>query len=127
MGVIKFRIENFSAYGLNKYRNFMTAPECECGCGGDAHLILESNDDLFGFISAVLDDYDWDGMSAIFAIDYDGAMYVGVRDPDSEDDGIEIMGIPDLDMEFFAEVDADYCFDRYGLIIEVEPNEWKVI
>ena len=29
----KFRSKCFEAYGLNSFRNFMSAPECECGCG----------------------------------------------------------------------------------------------
>ena len=37
---IKFRPEWFGAYGLDKNKNFLQAPLCECGCGEKQVLYL---------------------------------------------------------------------------------------
>ena len=41
MKIKKFNIrpEWFGAYGLDKEKNFMQAPTCECGCGGKGVLL----------------------------------------------------------------------------------------
>lgn len=123
MGIIKFRIEKFSAYGLNAFRNFMSAPDCDCGCGG---IMLDDNDEVFGFMNAMLQEHDCE-CSAIFAIDYDGAMYAGVLEPECEEDSIHIMGIPNTNMDFFADIDAEFRLCCYGLMIEIEPGVWKIV
>ena len=39
--LIKFIPEWFGIYGLDKEKNFLQAPVCECGCGGKAVLLLK--------------------------------------------------------------------------------------
>lgn len=46
--IYKFRNKSFEGYGLNKFRNFLAEPECDCGCGVKGSLILEDVQDLFG-------------------------------------------------------------------------------
>ena len=44
MKIKKFNIrpEWFGAYGLDKEKNFMQAPTCECGCGGKSVLLIDN-------------------------------------------------------------------------------------
>ena len=56
MKIKKYNIrpEWFGAYGLDKEKNFMQAPTCECGCGGKGVLLINDRKELFGFIYNVL-------------------------------------------------------------------------
>lgn len=56
--MIKFRPEWFGAYGLDKNKNFLQAPLCECGCGEKMSLVLETNKDLFQFMNVMLIEND---------------------------------------------------------------------
>ena len=49
MKIKKFNIrpEWFGAYGLDKEKNFMQAPTCECGCGSKGVLLIDDQKDLF--------------------------------------------------------------------------------
>ena len=74
----KFRNESFAGYGLNKFKNFIQAPKCDCGCGGDCKIILKETNDLFGFMNQVLMDNECD-CCAIFAHTYDEKMYAAIK------------------------------------------------
>lgn len=134
----KFRNESFSGYGLNKYRNFLSAPECECGCGEKGNILLDSNEDLFGFMGTMLMEYDCN-CCAIFAHAYDGSMYAAIKFvvddfddeiediEDDEDMPIHMLASEEEDVEFFQQLDAEIGFCCYGLLIEVKNGEWKII
>ena len=74
----KFRNEYFAGYGLNKFKNFMQAPICECGCGGTCEILLNDNKELFGFMNEMLLDNDCD-CCAVFAHSYDGKMFAAIK------------------------------------------------
>lgn len=134
-----FRAKCFEAYGLNNFRNFLFAPECECGCGAKAQLILENPEDIFGFSYATLSEYDCE-CCAIFAYDFDGNMYAIVKDEtdieevydydqeyDPDECPIKFLGIDETDMEFFKEIDATFRLCCYGLIIQNANGNWDII
>lgn len=75
---IKFRPEWFGAYGLDKEKNFMKAPECECGCGEKALLLINNREDLFGVTTSILMENDCNHC-AIFAYSYDDRMYAIIK------------------------------------------------
>ena len=52
MKIKKFNIrpEWFGAYGLDKEKNSMQAPTCECGCGSKGVLLIDNRKDLFRFM-----------------------------------------------------------------------------
>lgn len=133
---IKVRVEAFEAYGLNSFRNFLIAPQCECGT---ASLLLKTRKELFGFMGGmVLEHGDPDG--AIFAVGYDGKMYacmmnpkyeewllINEEDEDTDIDPVIILGTQDLQMDFFKEIDAEFGLCCYGLIIETKPGQWHIV
>ena len=128
----KFRNEYFAAYGLNKYRNFLNAPECECGCGEKSSVILRTKEDLFGFFGGMLSENDCD-QCAIFAYGFDGQLYAGLKyvtwdeENDSEKVEMTVLSTDKENLEFFQEVDAEFELHCYGLIIETKAGEWKII
>lgn len=130
----KFRAKCFEAYGLNSFRNFLSAPECECGCGKKAVLCLEDTKVLFGFAHELLADHDCN-QCAIFAHSYNDEMFAIVKLDDvegydecnSEEYPIHFLGIKETDMEFFKELDAEFGLHCYGLIIQNKDGNWEII
>lgn len=106
---------------------------------------LHNQDELFSFMSNMLLEHMCpDG--AIFAISYDDKMYTAYMDlPETEEeledllesdeldedeldeDLIKVVSINEINMDFFAAMDADLRFCCYGLIIETSPGHWKII
>jgi len=132
--LIKFRAKCFEGYGLNKFRNFLSAPECDCGCGGKGSLILEDTKDLFGFAHAVLSDNECDHC-AVFAHAYNDEMFAIVKIDDVEGYDVEnpeeypikFFSIKETDMDFFREFDADFGLHCYGLMIQRYDGNWDII
>ena len=127
----KFRNESFAGYGLNKFKNVMQAPKCDCGRGGDCKIILKETNDLFGFMNQVLMDNECD-CCAIFAHTYDEKMYAAIKciyegkEVNEDETIVDFFGV-DNDLEFFQEMDAKIGLHCYGLMIETEKGKWKVI
>ena len=48
----------FKICGLNSKNNFLQAPICECGCGEYANLVLETDNDVYGFMHTMLEEHD---------------------------------------------------------------------
>jgi hypothetical protein len=46
----------FEKRGLDVERNFLQAPTCECGCGGKANLVLNTDDDVLDFCGCMCAD-----------------------------------------------------------------------
>lgn len=120
----KFRAKCFEAYGLNSFRNFLTAPECDCGCGGKCSLILKDNKDLFGFMNSMLADHECN-QCAIFAHTCNDEMFAAVKlddvegydEENAEEYPIKFLGIKETDMTFFKELDAEFglhCWITYS-------------
>ena len=132
--IIKYKSkkENFASYGLNKFKNFMQSPVCECGCGGSYSILLKNREELFGLMNNLLMDNDCD-CCAIFAHAYDGNLYTAIKcisdeESSNEDDTpVKFFGAKDDYLDFFQEWDGEVGFHCYGLMIETEKGKWKVI
>lgn len=128
----KFRNEYFAGYGLNKFKNFMQAPICDCGCGGTCEILLNDNKELFGFMNEMLLDNDCD-CCAVFAHSYDGKMFAAIKcigedmDLDEEETPVKFLGVDEDYLEFFQELDGEIGLHCYGLIIETKKGKWKII
>lgn len=130
----KFRAKCFEAYGLNSFRNFLFAPECECGCGGKGSLILEDKKELFGFMNNMLAEHGCN-CCAIFAHAYNDEMFAAIKLDDvegydksnPEEYPIKFFGVKTTDMEFFKEWDAEVGLHCYGLLIQNKDGNWDVI
>ena len=93
----------------------------------DKCIQLFDQDELFYFMgNALIEHMCPDG--AIFAISYDDKMYVAYMNlSDEDEEPLKVEYIDEIDLEFFAEMDAEYRFCCYGLIIETSPGNWKII
>ena len=124
--MIKFRPEWFGAYGLDKNKNFLQSPLCECGCGEKMSLVLETNKDLFQFMYAMLMENDCNHCG-IFAYAFDGNMYAALKVENETDDPVLFFQIKESDLGFFREWDDELELHCYGLIIETRKGSWKII
>ena len=124
--MIKFRPEWFGAYGLDKKKNFLQAPLCECGCGEKMSLVLEDIKDLFQFMSMMLMGNDCNHCG-IFAYAFDGSMYTALKIENETDDPVLFFQIKESDLGFFREWDDELELHCYGLIIETRKGSWKII
>ena len=124
---IKFRAKCFEAYGLNKFRNFMSAPDCECGCGGKGSLILKTEEDLFGFMYNMLMDNECN-CCGIFAHGYDDKMYAAIKgEYEDNEDPVDFFGVEETDTDFFKELDATCGLHCYGLLVQNHKGTWDII
>lgn len=135
--LVKFRAKCFEAYGLNSYRNFLSAPDCECGCGGKMQPVIDNEDELFQFMYMMLADNDCTNC-AIFAHGYNDTMYATIKtgdikafdneeEPNQKDDPVDFYGIEETDMNFFKEFDAEFCLHCYGLLIQGADGAWTIV
>lgn len=125
--LIKFRPEWFAAYGLDKEKNFLQSPVCECGCGGKMSvLLLKDTQDLFGFMFNMLMENDC-FHCGLFAHAFNGNMYVALKVENESDEPVLFFGIEQTDMNFFKEWDDEVNLHCYGLIIETNKGKWKII
>lgn len=129
-----FKINEFAMRGLNKYKNFLTAPECECGCGGKGLLLADNDKDLYDILGSVLYDNGC-GNSAVFIVHKDGKQEVihchEIWNEESDEADLDINVLSPksstkLDNDFFAQLDADMCLHCYGLVIEREKGQWEI-
>ena len=124
--MIKFRPEWFGSYGLDKNKNFLQAPLCECGCGEKMSLVLEDIKDLFQFMSMMLMENDCNHCG-IFSYAFDGSMYAALKVENKTDDPVLFFQIKESDLGFFREWDDELELHCYGLIIETRKGLWKII
>ena len=120
--------------GLNKYRNFLTAPECDCGCGGKSQIIIYDDEQLHHVCSDLLFDNGC-GCSAIFLVHKDGLQEIVLclEDWNEENDcpmlEVSVLTPKDInkvDNDFFSSVDGEVGFHCYGLIIERDNGQWEI-
>ena len=117
--------EWFGAYGLDKEKNFLQAPTCECGCGGKAVLLLKDEKELFGFMYNVLMENECNHC-AIFAHSFDDTMFAALKVDNETDDPILFFS-QEENMTFFKEWDDELELHFYGLMVESQLCEWKII
>ena len=118
-------INNFAAYGLNRKRNFLRAPDC----GGKAVVCLESVDDVREFCTDMLMEHNCPE-SAIFCSFQNGKYMAVVKQPvDFEDEDGECLLFaikPTKDREMFSEIDSEFRLCCYGMLTETKPGEWRI-
>lgn len=112
--VYKFRAKCFEAYGLNKFRNFLFVDEHERLRISDIDIEAET----------ILRAEERENIG-LFAIGINDYMYAYIYD--YETDMVIKYDSDFIDMDFFAEMDADYLLDGYALIIEDIDHYWSVV
>lgn len=114
-------------YGLNRYRSFLRAPKCECGCGQPAYLVLKTDKDVGEFCCAMLFKHECPD-SAIFAVYNDGRYQAFIKDWNEEKGKFRVTCVQskDRDPHIFAKLDGEFRFCCYNLIIEEKPEQWII-
>ena len=127
MKIKKYNIrpEWFGAYGLDKEKNFMQAPTCECGCGGKGVLLINDRKELFGFMYNVLMENECNHC-AIFSHSFDDTMFAALKVYNETCEPILFFS-QEENMTFFKEWDDELELHCYGLMVEIQPGKWKII
>lgn len=113
---VRFRPEWFEAYGLDKEKNFLKAPECACGCGSKCRILLKNQTELLGFMGAMLEENDC-MHCAMFAHAFDGKMYAVIKSEhiDTETDEPVLFFMNEkTEMDFSADGTASLDFTVMG-------------
>lgn len=125
----KITINNFILYGLNRNRNFLSAPICDCGCEEKMCIQLEDQNEVDEFCMEMLSEHRC-SESMIFCVYYDGTMRAVITSDYDEDEDEMLFAVvtaKDRDMHFFADLDGDLRPCCYGLICEILPGQWKIM
>ncbi len=125
----KIIFDSYIMYGLNRRRSFLRVSSCE-GCGGKQKVMLESDEELLEFSTETLKTRDCMA-SALFYVMKDGTyktVFRVVCDEDEEEDLVEfaIGTVRSSDMHMFAELDGEFKFCCYSLLIETDDGEFEV-
>lgn len=115
----------YPMYGLNKYRSFLEAPKCECGCKSPMHILLKTEEDVDEFCYAMLTEHDCPN-SAIFSVFSDETFMSIWRYYDEDEDTDRFYKVKSDDPHMFAEIDGEFRFCCYNLIVEDRPGEWMI-
>lgn len=113
----------FAYYGLDKDKNFLQAPLCECGCGHYANLVLEDDDDICGFMHAMLEEHECNHC-AIFTVKGGDEVLMGIK----SDDGIKCWKCMAEGREnLFKDIQDGYQFHCYGFLEQVGDNLYRIL
>lgn len=115
----------YPMYGLNKYRSFLEAPKCDCGCGNSCHILLKDEEDVEDFCCAMLLEHECPD-SAIFAVFKNGKHMAVFKEYDDDEEVMTILKGESYEPHFFAELDGEMRFCCYNLIVEEKPGKWMI-
>lgn len=119
MNKIKFvtRRLRFSDCGLDIENNFLSAPICECGCGGYMDVVLENDQEVADFIGTMLEENacNW---CALFVLMQDNSLMFGAK---TDEDEINIVKLKSKDkdqmnVDIVRDLHSFYDFHCYGLL-----------
>lgn len=120
---IRPRAHTFAYYGLDKSKNFLQAPICECGCGHYAHLILKTDNDIYGFMHTMLEEWDCEHC-AIFTVKNDNEVLMGIK----LSDGIQCYKCQgDGHRDLFKGIQEDFEFHCYGILEQVDEKSYSIL
>lgn len=128
--LIKFawNLENitFRMCGLDKEKNFLESPKCECGCNGKTYLILNSKEEATDLIWQLVADNDCN-YCAVFVILADNSMVFAYRYGEDIDE-ISVYETNKIeDYSDIGKVADELELHCYGLITHVKENQYSII
>ena len=116
MNICKIRVESFEVYGLNKYKDFLEGDE----------LNMDSAEDVIEWACNVLNEDPSESNMAVFIQASNDALYAVTKEVCEEYVDIFKYVIQD-DLDYFAKLDAELNFSKYGLIMQVGKTTWRII
>ena len=102
----------------------MQAPICECGCGGKASIVLNSQSDVSQFCGQMCAENDCN-QCAVFAINKDNSLIGAIK----LGDDIRIIGSTGSldDYGTLGEIADEFELHCYGLICWIKDNLYDVV
>lgn len=116
---------SFKLCGLSKENNFLQAPICECGCGEYANLVLESDDDVCGFMHTMLEEHDCEHCG-IFAFKKNGKdMLMGLKlSGEIKCYHVKVSGGVNGSL---MDIQNDLQLHYYGLLEQVHDDLYRIV
>lgn len=115
---------NFAYYGLDKSKNFLQAPICECGCGEYMNIILKDDSDICSLMYELLTENDCNHC-AIFVVKNDGTVILGAKlDDDIQAYNCKIDGSK---KDCFKEIQETWEWHCYGLLEQADEESYRII
>ena len=116
----------FEYYGLDINKNFLQAPKCECGCGGYAGIVLETDQDVSDFVYTMLDEYECNHCG-IFVLKKNNDILMGLKlDGEIKCYAGEKSG-QDKNDKIFADIQKELDLHAYGLLEQISDDTYKII
>ena len=115
----------FEFCGLNKENNFLQAPKCECGCGGYAGLILETDNDVCSFMHTMLEEHDCEHCG-IFAFKKNSAdMLMGLKlDGEIKCYEVQVQGGSEGPL---VDIQNELKLHCYGILEQVDNDLYSIV
>ena len=123
----KIYVDQYIMYGLNRRRNFIGLPECDT-CGERMGILLETAEDIEDFAVEALRDHDCNTCALFFVFNDDsyGAYFKCVYDEDEKDVEYALCRMFGKDRHMFAELDGEFRFCCYSLLVETNDGLFEV-
>lgn len=116
----------FHMCGLDKEKNFLESPKCECGCGEKTYLILNSKEEATDLAWQLLADNDCN-CCAVFVILEDNSMVFTYRHGENIDN-ISVYETNKIeDYSDIGKIADELELHCYGLIAHVKENQYSII
>ena len=119
-----FRNLKLKDFGLDSEYNMLCAPVCECGCGKKMSILLEDDDDIYGFCYELVDIQDCN-YCVVFAINEKNEM-LGAIKYNGEIHCIRLKNISEGYLQVGGMFD-DLELHQYGIIVCVGDGEYKIL
>ena len=118
MNIRKIRVESFEVYGLNKHKNFLEGDEMQ----------IDSAEAMVEWADKLLSENEEAKNMAIFIHASNDVMYVVSKEMFEDGITFAVFNYTGQDnLDFFAMIDAELNFSKYGLIMQVGKTTWKII
>lgn len=116
----------FHMCGLDKEKNFLESPKCECGCGEKTYLILNNKEEATDLAWQLLEDNDCN-CCAVFVILEDNSMVFAYRHGENIDN-ISVYETNKIeDYSDIGKIADELELHCYGLIAHVKENQYSII
>lgn len=116
----------FAKCGLDIHRNFLQAPECQCGCGAKCLLLMKDRQDVVDTCASLLCDMDC-LQCGIFVIMKNGDIILTYRDGDELRSLTATLPVGNCDFASIGSFAVELKLHLYGLMVEENPGEYLII
>lgn len=116
----------FRMCGLDKEKNFLVSPQCECGCGGKTYLLINSKEDASNLAWQLVENNDCN-CCAVFIIMEDNSMVFAYKHGENIDD-ISVYETNKIeDYSDIGKMANELELHCYGLIVHVKENQYSIV